>query len=306
MAHIFHRRSPRAEGAIRPLLFVLLWIALTPLAGCLFRTHTVAARTLTVPLQTATCNELVERINAGAARIQTLDATISIATAEGGRAPGEITKFREIRGHILARKPFALRLTGFSTVQRGPAFDMVSDGQQSTLWIPPTTQFIPGEGDAAKISMRSLATLRPNVIYYALLLQPIDLQNEIAVLEQDDSHSVMDPKTRALVQQPDYAVDIITHDVRGYHLSRKTIFDRTDLQPYEQIAYNENGSVAVDARYFEYETYDGILFPTTIKIQSPLAERSIEIKVINLLINGPVSDERFVIDTTPHMRRGTE
>jgi outer membrane lipoprotein-sorting protein len=286
-------------------LFVL-WVAFTPLAGCLFRSHTVAARTFTVPLQTATCNELVERINAGAARIQTLDATVSIATAEGGSEPGEVSKPGEIRGHILARKPSALRLTGFLAAEQSLAFDMVSDGQQSTVWTPTTTQAIPGEGDSARTSMKPFATLRPNLIYYALLLQPIDLQSEIAVLEQDDSHSVMDPKTRALVQQPDYAVDIISHDERGYHLSRKTIFDRTDLQPYEQIIYNENGSVAVDARYFEYEAYDGILIPKIIKIRSPVAERSIEIRVTSLLINGPVSDEQFVIDTPPDTRRGTE
>jgi hypothetical protein len=266
----------------------------------------VAARTFTVPLQTATCNELVERINVGAARIQALDATVSIATAEGGGEPGEITKFRETRGHLLARKPSALRLTGLSSAQRGPAFDMASDDQQSTLGTPPTAQFIPGEGKAAKTSAWPLATLRPNLIYDVLLMQPIDLQNEIAVLEQDESHGVMDPRTRALVQQPDYALDIITHDVRGYHLSRKTILDRTDLQPYEQIIYDENGSVAVDVRYFEYKAYDGILFPTVIEIMSPFTERSIEIKVTDLHMNGLLSDEHSVIDTSPDMRRGTE
>lgn len=287
-------------------MFVLLWGALTPLAGCLFRTHTVAARTFTVPLQTATCNELVERINAGAARIQTLDATVSIATAEGGGEPGEITRFRETRGHLLARKPSALRLTGLSNVQQGPAFDMASDDQQSTQGTPPTTQFIPGEGKAARTSAWPLAALRPNLLYDVLLMQPIDLQNEIAVLEQDESHGVMDPRTRALVQQPDYALNIITHDERGYHLSRKTILDRADLKPYEQIIYNENGSVAVDVQYFEYEAYDGILFPTIIKIRSPLTERSIEIHVTDLHMNGPLSDEHFVTDTFPDMPRDTE
>jgi hypothetical protein len=92
----------------------------------------------------------------------------------------------------------------------------------------------------------------------------------------------------------------------GYHLSRKTIFDRADLQPYEQIIYNENGSIAVDARYFKYEAYDGILFPTIIKIRGSRAERSIEIKVTSLHINGPVSDEQFVPGSPLDMRRGTE
>jgi hypothetical protein len=76
-------------------------MALTPLAGCLFRTHRVAAHTRSLPLQTATCEELVERINAGAARIQTLDATFSIATAEDCGQPGEIAQCHETRGHIL-------------------------------------------------------------------------------------------------------------------------------------------------------------------------------------------------------------
>ncbi len=290
----------------RPLLFVLLWLASAPLAGCLFRTHAVATRTTTLFLQTATCNELVQRINAGAAKIATLDATVSIATTEGGGKPGEVAKHREIRGRILARKPTALRLTGFLTVQQSLAFDMVSDPRQSMLWIPPTAKFTAGETGAAKPSLRALATLRPPVIYHALLLQPIDPQNEIAVLEQDDSHTVMDPKTGILVQQPDYALNIITHDERGYHMSRKTIFDRGDLQPYEQIIYGEDGAVAVDARYSEYQAYDGILFPTIITIWCPLAETSIEVKVTNLLINGPVSDDQFVLEGTSDAPHGSQ
>ncbi len=288
----------------RAPLFVLLWVALTPLAGCLFRTHAVAVRTATLPLQAATCNELVQRINDDAARIQTLDVTVSVGDSEEGSEPGEIAMYREDRDHILARRPFTLHLSGYLIVQQSLAFDIVHDGQQPTLWTPSTTEFISGEANSAKPSTWPLATLPPHVIYDALLLQPIDLRSEIAVLEQDGSHSVMDPKTRALVQQPDYAVDVITHDARGYHLSRKTIFDRTDLQPYEQIIYSENGSVAVDAQYFEYEAYDGIRFPTIIKIRSPLSEYSIEVKVTKLLSNRPVPHDMFVIDAIPELRRG--
>jgi hypothetical protein len=89
---------------------------------------------------------------------------------------------------------------------------MVSDGPRSTLWAPLATRLGNGQGETEETSMEPFATLRPNVIYYALLLQPIDPQNEIAVLEQDDSQSVMGSEARALVQQRNYAVNIIAKD----------------------------------------------------------------------------------------------
>ena len=58
-----------------------------------------------------------------------------------------------------------------------------------------------------------LENLRPQVIYNALLLPEID-KDEIAVLE-NDTEAVVDAKTKKLVQQPDYVIDIIHRSDSG-------------------------------------------------------------------------------------------
>jgi len=90
-------------------LRILVLIAVVPLGGCLFRSRPVALRTSTAPLQTATRDELIERINSEASEIQTLKATVGITASVGGSKRGKITEYQEIRGFILARKPSSLR-----------------------------------------------------------------------------------------------------------------------------------------------------------------------------------------------------
>ncbi len=111
---------PRTDGTTTMQRFgalrILVLIAAIPLSGCLFRSHSVALRTSTAQLQRATGNELIERINAEAANIQTLKATVRITTSVGGSKRGKITEYQEIRGYILARKPSSLRMIGSASL----------------------------------------------------------------------------------------------------------------------------------------------------------------------------------------------
>ena len=276
-------------------LRILVLIAVVPLGGCLFRSRPVALRTSTAPLQTATRDELIERINSEASEIQTLKATVGITAAVGGSKRGKITEYQEIRGFILARKPSSLRMTGLFPILQNHVFDMVSNGQEFKLWIPPKNQFIVGDNDVARPSAQPLANLRPQVIYDALLLQAVDLQNELAVLEEGE-HKVIDPGTQKLVLQPDYTLDIIKQNGHGWYLSRKTVFDRTDLQPHQQVLYDEHGSIVTDVLYDEYREFNGVLFPTNIQIWRPQEEYSIKLEVTKLTLNGPIMDDQFVLE----------
>jgi len=276
-------------------LRILVLIAVVPLGGCLFRSRPVALRTSTAPLQTATRDELIERINSEASEIQTLKATVGVTAAVGGSKRGKITEYQEIRGFILARKPSSLRMTGLFPILQNHVFDMVSNGQEFKLWIPPKNQFIVGNNDVARPSAQPLANLRPQVIYDALLLQAVDLQNELAVLEEGE-HKVIDPGTQKLVLQPDYTLDIIKQNGHGWYLSRKTVFDRTDLQPHQQVLYDEHGSIVTDVLYDEYREFNGVLFPTNIQIWRPQEEYSIKLEVTKLTLNGPIMDDQFVLE----------
>jgi len=274
---------------------ILLLIAVAPLGGCLFRSRPVAFRSSTARLETASSNDLVERINAQAAQIKTLKAAVGITASVSGSQWGKITDYQEIHGYILARKPASLRMIGLLPILRNQLFDMVSSGREFKLWIPFKNRFIVGNGDVVRLSTQPLENLRPQVIYDALLLEGIDLKNELAVLEESE-HKVIDPGTQKPALQHDYTLDIIRRDGHGWYLSRKTVFDRTDLQLHQQRLYDEHGSVVTDVLYDQYREFNGVLFPTRIEIWRPQEEYSIKLKVTKLTINGPIMDDQFVLE----------
>jgi outer membrane lipoprotein-sorting protein len=278
---------------VRTLIFLL--IAVVPLGGCLLRTRPVALGATAAQLQSATRLDLVERINANATKIQTLKATVGITASVGGSKRGKITEYQEIRGYILARKPSSLRMIGLFPILQTHVFDMVSSGQDFKLWIPPRNQFIVGNNDTARPSAQPLENLRPQVIYDALLLQAVNLQNELVVLEEGE-HMAIDRETQKPVLQPDYTLDIIKQNSQGWYLARKTVFDRTDLQLHQQVVYDEHGSVVTDVLYDEYREFNGVLFPTHIRIWRPQEEYSIKLEVTKLTVNGAIADDQFVLE----------
>ena len=253
----------------------------------------------TAVVQTATSEDLVERINAEATEIQTLKATVSITASVGGSKLGKITEYQEIRGYILARRPSSLRMIGLFPILQSHVFDMVSSGQEFKLWIPSKNQFIVGDNEEVRPSIEPVGTaplgnLKPQVIYDALLLQAIDLQNELAVLEASE-HELIDHRTQKATLRPDYSLNIIKQNGHQWYLSRKVVFDRTDLQPHQQLLYDEHGSIVTDVHYDEYREINGVCFPTNIQIWRPREEYSIKLQVTKLTINGPIMDDQFVL-----------
>ena len=155
-----------------------------------------------------------------------MNATVDIAPPSGGAKKGKVTDYQEIRGYILAEKPTMLRMIGLFPVVRNRAFDMVSDGTDFKLWIPPKNKFIVGRNDVIKPNSGPATRKHSSPAHLRRLAAPeIDLKNEIAVLE-GDTEQVTDPKTQKLVGQPNYVVNVIRHDPDGrWSLSRKIYFD---------------------------------------------------------------------------------
>ncbi|MGA7460392.1 MAG: outer membrane lipoprotein-sorting protein [Candidatus Korobacteraceae bacterium] len=280
--------------ATRILAALALLALLAGGTGCLFRTRTAEIRTSTAKLETATRQELIDRLNTEAAKIKTLNLTVDIATSVGGEKKGKVTDYEEIRGYILVRKPDMLRMIGLFPIVRNKAFDMVSQGDEFKLSIPAKNKFYVGHGSVAHLSSNSLENMRPQVIYNALLMPAIDLQNDIAVLE-DSTQIIYDPKNKKTLEQPDYVIDILERKGDQWYLSRKIIFDRTTLVPHQQLIYDENGAVATEATYQVYQDYNGVRFPSVIQINRPQEEYSIRLTVVKLVINDPLRDDQFAL-----------
>jgi outer membrane lipoprotein-sorting protein len=273
---------------------LVLFLAVLPLSGCLFRSRKVERRLSTAPLQSATQKELVDAINTQASKIKSMQATVDIETSIGGVNKGQVTDYKEIRGYVLARKPAMLRMIGLMPIVRNRAFDMVSDGNEFKLWIPPKNRFVTGRNDAETVNPKQpLESIRPQMLYDALLIREIDPGDEIAVLE-NGYETVLDSK-RHLVEQPDYEIVVVRKGKQGWFLSRKIIFSRTDLQPHRQFVYDENGQLATDVRYGDYKDYDGIKFPTQTEIERPQEEYDITLNILKLELNKPIADDQFAL-----------
>jgi len=285
----------RRSRILFPVSVIILLLGET---GCLFRTRLVEMRTSTAKLQTATKQELVDRINRDAANIKTLNATVDIDTSVGGERKGKVTDYQEIRGYILVRKPDMLRMIGLFPIVRNTAFDMVSDGNRFKLSIPAKNKFYVGSAEVTKPSSNALENLRPQVIYSALFLPQIDSNDEIAVME-NDSENVVDAKTKRLVEQPDYVIGIIRRSGNDWYVARKIVFDRVNLVPHHQIIYDSRGEIATEATYQVYKDYDGVSFPNVIEINRPQEEYIIRLTVEKLTINEPLHDDQFALQQPP-------
>jgi len=281
--------------------FLILILSSTVLTtGCLFRTRRVEQTISPVPLKSATKEQLIAYINSQAAKIQTMQATVDIDTAVGGAKKGKVTEYKEIRGYVLARKPAMLRMIGLLPILRNTAFDMVSDGREFKVSIPPKNRFVVGRNDVMVPNpQQPLENLRPQIIYDALLLRPIDQQKEKAVLE-NGIEIVSGDKNRKF-QQADYVIDVINFgDGNGdAWLSRKIVFSRVDLLPHRQLIYDEAGDLVTDASYSDYKDNAGVLFPSVIEIRRPEEEYDITLHMVKLEINLPLDNTKFVLEKPP-------
>lgn len=276
----------------------LLLLAVLPLTGCLFRSHKVQ-QSITVSLKSATSQQLIEYVNTQAEKIQTMQATVDIDTSVGGEKKGKVTEYQEIRGYVLARKPAMLRMIGLLPIVRNRAFDMVSDGRDFKLWIPPKNRFVIGRNDIETPNpTQPIENIRPQHIYDALLLRHIDPKNEIAVME-NQTETTTDSKGQR-VASAEYVLDVIRTGEHPF-LSRKIIFSRTDLLPHRQLLYGQEGNVVTSALYENYHDDNGINFPWLIEISRPEEEYDITLHVVKLDLNQPLPDDKFVLEQPPNV-----
>ena len=284
------RRTPLFQA-------LTLLLAVLPATGCgiFSRTRPVEETYSKAPLLTATQQDLIDSINQQAEKIRSLQATVDIDTSAGGIKKGEVTDYKEIRGYVLARKPAMLHMQGLLPIVRTTAFDMVSNGQDFKLWIPPKNRFVMGRNEVQTTnSSQPLENIRPQNIYDALLIHPI-VPPEKAVVE--GSYEILHDAKGHPILQEDYELVVIRMiGDNDAVLSRKIIFGRTDLKPHRQFIYDDKGKLSTDARYAEYKDYGGVNFPSRIEIARPQEEYDITLNMLKLELNKALKDEQFVLE----------
>ena len=281
----------------RPSFTLTLLLAVLPTTGCLFHTRPVEDRISQVQLKDSSQQGLIDSINQQADAIRSLKATVDIDTSAGGVKKGQVTDYKEIRGYVLARTPGALHMIGLMPVVRTKAFDMVSDGRDFKLWIPPKNRFVIGKNEVATPNTdQPMENIRPQNIYDALLIRHIDPNPEVEIAVMENGYEIMHDEKGHRILQDDYELTVIHKYDNGWRMSRKIIFGRVDLKPHRQYIYDENLKVATDARYAEYKDFDGVTFPSRIQISRPQEEFDITLNMLKVDINQMLTDDQFLLE----------
>jgi hypothetical protein len=265
----------------------------------MFRTRPVEETYSQAALREASQSALIESVDQQAEKIQSLKATVDIDTSVGGARKGHYTDYKEIRGYVLARKPAMLHMIGLLPIVRTTAFDMVSNGEEFKLWIPPRNRFVMGRNNVQTHNPdQPMESIRPQDIYDALLIRPIDPEHEIAILAKGEE-ILHDSKGHRVLQEDYELIVIRKRDGNEGVLSRKIVFGRTDLQPHRQYIYDDQANLVTDARYANYKDYDGVSFPSRIEISRPQEEYDITLNMLKLEMNKSLRDDQFALEQPP-------
>jgi hypothetical protein len=267
---------------------VTLSFSLLVLTSCLARRR-VITRNKTSPnasLKTSDQATLVGLVRTEYESIEALNSTVDMVPAVGSVNNGKITEYKDVRAYILFKKPAEIRMIGLYPVVRNKAFDMVSNGTDFRVFLPSKNQFIVGRNEpSATPSSKKIENLRPTVFLDALLIKPPG-PKEFAVLTDftDEDNAV-------------YILHILYNGADGQLLPARDIwFSRITLHMIRQIVFDAKGNILTDARYNDWKTYDGFLFPRVIDINRPQDEYGVVITVVKADINKPISDSKFVLE----------
>jgi len=255
----------------------------------IFRHGKKVTATTAPTLQTATRDQLSARIASFYNAINSFQATVNMTPSIGSVYTGAITEIKDVRAHVLFRKPASIRIIGQYPVVRTTAFDMVSDGTDFKVFLPSKSLFEVGSNSAPRSSKNKLENLRPEDFLSSMLIQPPDPQTETAsrldFVDEDNALYILFILKKAPNGDPIF--------VRGVW------FDRIDLNIVRQVVYDESGTQVSDTRYSKWQQYNGVMFPAHIDINRPKDEYGVVLDVIDLQMNINFPDDpdtKFVLN----------
>jgi outer membrane lipoprotein-sorting protein len=269
-------------------------LALTPLlTGCISRTRTVPKTRVADVIMSTSLDTMSQQLNARYEAIQTFNASVTVAATTGGGLVGHEKEYTSLSGYIFMRRPSDLRVLLRVPVLGSTAMDMVSDGTNFKLLIPPRSRAMVGTNEVTQPSKNGLENLRPSVFFDSMFIrgqgpgQMLSMTTDTRVIESGK-------KKKDLIEEPSYALQVLAQPEGNIVRTLRVIFiNSTDLLPYQQDVYDKDGVVVTRAFYSNYQLFDNIPFPTTIVIQRPRDHFSLTVTILKLTLNQKLEDDQF-------------
>jgi len=267
-----------------------VWLTVSAIAcGCgghggVVKTTKVPAPSRPVALE-ATPEQLLDRYNAFARSVQTVNATVELKPSAGSAYSGVISEYHEVKAFILASRPYNVRMIGEVPVIGKTAFDMASDGHDFEVSIPSKNKFLVGPVSLTRSSAKPIENLRPQHLIEALLWPEVRKEEAYVAEESNDESGRY------------YVLDILRGGYKTEML-RKIWFDRTDLHVIRLESFGPKGALLSDARYANWQPLPTAVagvteYPLAIRIDRPRDEYQLDMTVTKITINESIAGDRF-------------
>jgi outer membrane lipoprotein-sorting protein len=236
----------------------------------------------------ATREELLEKYNAFAASVNSVNSTVELKTTAGSKYSGLIQEYHEVKAFLLAARPANVRMVGQAPVIGKTIFDMASDGNEFHVWLPTKNKFLVGEVALERTSEKPLENLRPQHLLDALLWQEIRKEETVLLEEFND-------------ETARYYVLTQLRGGRSTEIYRKIWFDRADLSIARLQFFGPKGVLLSDVRYSNWQALtDAPLpangpaqFPHTVHIDRPHDDYKLDIQIAKVVLNSELEAARF-------------
>lgn len=272
------------------------------MAGCITISRKTNVKKEEIPPQLDSSEaDLLARYNAQVIAVRTLQATVDLIPSTGTTYSGVIEEYHEVPGFILAERPSTVRVIGQAPVVAKNIFDMVSDGREFKVYIPSKNTFLVGPTELVRPSNKPLENLRPQHIVEALFWPEFP------------------PSGMVLFEQFDFNVSryyILTllrkTDSGKLEIARKVWYSRANLQVSRVQIYGSGGLLDSDISYADWQPASATYTPSTnatgtspsdhpsyardIHIWRPQDDYKLEIKILKLTLNEPISPDRFALE----------
>jgi outer membrane lipoprotein-sorting protein len=251
-----------------------------------------------LPLQSATLEELVAKLNEQHAAVRSINAEAELVPTTGSAYSGVIEEYHDVKTFVLAQREYRatdnpreaeaekIRLIGQAPIVRKTVFDMVADEREFRILLPTKNKFIVGPTALERRSEKPIENLRPQHLLEALFL----------------SAPASGPRAQAFLQENEfrgrryYAVTEIVEADGAWRPARQWWFDRTDLSLVRAQSFDTEGRLLADIHYAEWKESDGIPYPRAIELVRPQEDYRLKLLVKKLALNQPLPPERFRLE----------
>jgi hypothetical protein len=241
----------------------------------------------------ATREELLEKYNAAARTVNSLNATVELKPIGGSKYSGVIEEYHEVKAFLLAQRPASIRIIGQAPVIGTTVFDRASDGESFRVSIPSKNKFLVGSVSLERASSKPIENLRPQHLLEALLWAEIRKQETVLFEEFNEEIARYYVLT---VLRGGYQTEIL----------RKVWFDRSNLEIARLQSFGPRGFLNSDAHLSNWQPVDAPAtdaasapaqqFPRSILLERPHDDYRLDLQISKIAVNVDIPAERFTLE----------